>query len=106
MAELKAFRLVRLDAYADTPIIDLAGKRTTPRAWAAALGLTHRPGVVLFNEGREAARVEGRFYHFHFKEMLRFVSGRHYQRYDRFGAYLQDRQSELINQGINIDFAE
>ena len=106
MAELKAFRLVRLDAYADTPIVDLGGKRATPRAWAASLGLTHRPGVVLFNEGKEAARMEGRFYHFHFKEMLRFVSGRHYQRYERFGAYLNDRQAELLKQGVNIDFAE
>ena len=106
LAELKPFRLVRLDAYADTPIVDLSGARTTPRAWAASLGLTHRPGVVLFNDGKEAARVEGRFYHFHFKEMLRFVSGRHYQRYDRFGAYLNDRQAELLKQGVNIDFAE
>lgn len=106
LAELKPFRLVRLDAYADTPIVDISGARTTPRAWAASLGLTHRPGVVLFNEGREAARVEGRLYHFHFKEMLRFVSGRHYQRYDRFSSYLADRQPELLRQGVNIDFGE
>jgi thioredoxin-related protein len=105
-AELKPFRVVRLDAYADTPIVDISGTRTTPRGWAASLGLTHRPGVVLFHEGREAGRIEGRFYHFHFKEMLRFVSGRHYQRYDRFGAYLDDRQPELLRQGVNIDFGE
>ncbi len=106
LAELKPFRVVRLDAYADTPITDIAGKRTTPRAWAAALKLTHRPGVVLFDDGKEVARVEGRFYHFHFKEMLRYVSGRHYQRYTRFGDYLNDRQPELLRQGINIDFSE
>jgi len=106
LAELKPFRVVRLDAYADTPIIDLSGVRTTPRAWAASLGLTHRPGVVLFNEGKEAGRVEGRFYHFHFKEILRYVSGRYYQRYDLFGAYLNDRQMELQQQGVDIDFGE
>lgn len=106
LAELKAFRVVRLDAYAETPITDLSGKGTTPRAWAASLGLTHRPGVVLFDDGKEAGRVESRFYHYHFKEMLRFVSGRHYQRYDRFGAYLNDRQAELLQQGVNIDFSE
>lgn len=106
LAELKPFRLVRLDAYAETPIVDISGARTTPRAWAASLALTYRPGVVLFNEGREAARVEGRLYHFHFKEMLRFVSGRHYQRYDRFASYLADRQPELLRQGVNIDFDE
>jgi len=106
LAELKPFRVARLDAYAKTPIVDVSGKRTTPRDWAASLGLTHRPGVVLFDGGKEAARVEGRFYHFHFKEMLRFVSGRHYQRYDRFGTYLNDRQASLLQQGIDIDFGE
>jgi thioredoxin-related protein len=106
LAELKLFRLVRLDAYADTPMVDFSGARTTPRVWAASLGLTHRPGVVLFNDGKEAARIEGRFYHYHFKEMLRYVSGQHYKRYDRFGAYLNDRQAELLRQGVDIDFAE
>lgn len=106
LAELEPFRVVRLDAYADTLVVDLAGTRTTPRAWAASLKLTHRPGVVLFDSGKEAARIEGRFYHFHFKEMLRFVSAKHYRRYDRFGAYLNDRQQDLLRQGINIDFSE
>jgi len=106
LAELKPFRVVRLDAYAETPIVDIAGKRTTPRGWAASLGLTHRPGVVLFDGGKEAARIEGRFYHFHFKEMLRFVSGQHYKRYDRFGSYLNDRQPDLLRQGVDIDFSE
>ena len=106
LAELKPFRVVRLDAYADISITDIGGTRTTPRQWAAALKLTHRPGVVLFDEGREAARVEGQFYHFHFKEMLRFVSGKHYKRYDRFGAYLAERQPALLQQGVDIDFGE
>ena len=106
LAELKPFRLVRLDAYADTPITDISGRRTTPRAWAASLGMTHRPGVVLFDQGKEAARSEGRFYHYHFKEMLRFVSGGHYKHHDRFGSYLAERQSSLLRQGIDIDFSE
>lgn len=106
LAEMKPFRVVRLDAYSDTPIVTVAGTRTTPRGWAASLGLTHRPGVVLFDKGKEAARVEGRFYHFHFKEILRFVSGQHYKRYDRFAAYLADRQASLTRQGTDIDFSE
>lgn len=106
LAELKPFRVARLDASADTPLVDVAGARTTPRAWATALDLNHRPGVVLFQDGKEITRLEGRFYHFHFKELLRYVSGRHYQRYDRFGAYLNDRQAELVRQGVNIDLSE
>jgi len=106
LTELEPYRVVRLDAYAETPIVDPAGKRTTPRAWAASLSLIHRPGVVLFDEGRVVAKLEGRFYHFHFKELLRFVSGKHYQRYNRFNSYLNDRQPALLQQGINIDFSE
>lgn len=56
-------------------VVDLAGTRTTPRAWAASLNLTHRPGVVLFDSGKEAARIN-------------------------------DRQQDLLRQGINIDFSE
>jgi len=106
LAKLKRFRVVRLDDYAQTPIVDLSGTRTTPQAWAASLKLTYRPGVVLFNEGREIERIQGRFYHFHFKEMLRYVSGEYYKRYDRFGSYLADRQTELLRRGVNIDFGE
>lgn len=106
LAELKPFRVVRVDDYAETPIVDISGARTTPHGWAASLGLNYRPGVVLFNEGKEIARIEGRFYHFHFKEMLRFVSGQHYKRYDRFVDYLTDRQRTLLQQGINIDLGE
>jgi len=104
--ELKAIRVVRLDAMAETPITDLQGKKTTPRAWAAALKLNHRPGMVLFDDGKEVVRMEGRFYKFHFKEVLRYVSSGAYKRYDRFGAYLDDRQQELLSKGVNIDFSE
>ncbi len=103
---LKAYRVVRLDAYSDKAIVDFEGKKTTPRKWAAALKMDHRPGLVMFDEGKEASRLEGRFYHFHFKEMLRFVSGKHYKNYDRFGSYLQERQTQLLDQGIDINLSK
>ena len=106
LEELKPYRVVRLDAYSSSPIVDINGKKTTPRKWASSLKLSHRPGIVFFDEGKEASRLEGRFYHFHFKEMLRFVSGKHYQHFDRFGAYLQDRQPKLLEQGVNIYLGE
>lgn len=103
IAEFKPFQLVRLDAYADTPITDIAGKPSTPRRWAAALGLNYSPSIVLFDEGKEVARIGGLFYHFHFKEMLRFVSGKHYQRYPDFESYLAVRQKELLDSGTSIN---
>ena len=104
--ELAKFRVVRLDAYSDQPITDIDGKRTTPKQWAERLGLTYRPGIVLFNEGKERARIDGMMYHFHFKEMLRYVSGGYYKKYDSFTEYNAAHRTELLQQGIDIDYAQ
>jgi len=106
LSELKPFRVVRLDAESDAPIVGIDGRKTTPRAWATEIKVIYRPGVVAFDEGREVAHTDGRLYHFHMKEFLRYVSGKYYQRYDRFGLYLVDRQSELLKSGVNINFGE
>jgi thioredoxin-related protein len=104
--ELSHFTVVRLDAYSDQPITDIDGKRTTPKQWVEQLGLTYRPGIVLFNEGKEWARVDGMLYHFHFKELLRYVSGGYYKKFDSFSQYNAARRTELLKQGIDIDYAQ
>lgn len=104
--EMKKFLFVRLDARSDQPIVDLAGNRTTPAQWMKALDLSYRPSVALFNEGREIFRADGRLYHFHFKEALRYVSGGHYRRYENVTQYNAARRVELLKQGIGIDYAE
>ena len=106
LPELSRFTIVRLDAYSDQPITDINGKRTTPKQWAERLKLIYRPGIVLFNEGKEIARVDGMLYHFHFKELLRYVSGRYYKQYDSFSQYNAARRTELLQQGIDIDYAQ
>ena len=105
LPELKKFRMVRFDSYSDAPMIDVAGHRTTPRTWAKQLGLTYRPGVVLFNEGRERARIDGMLYKYHVMELLRYVSGRYYLTYPTFRAYGAARREELTRQGIDIDYS-
>jgi len=105
-AETSRYTIVRLDAYSDQPITDIAGKRITPKQWAEKLGLTYRPGIVLFNEGKERARMDGMLYHFHFKELLRYVSGEYYKKYDSFSKYNAARRTELLQQGIGIDYAQ
>jgi len=106
LAELKPFLVVRFDANSTEPIVDLNGTPTTPALWVKTLGLTYRPSAVLFNEGREINRIDGRLYHFHFKERLRYVSGGYYQLYPTTGSYNAVRRDELIKQGINIDYGE
>ena len=105
-AELKPFTVVRLDADSTAPITDPAGKPTTPKEWVKQLGLSYRPGIILFDKGKEVTRIDGLLYSFHFKEVFRYVSGQFYQQFATYNAYLVARQAELLDQGINIDIAD
>lgn len=51
-------------------------------------------------------RFDGKLYHFHFKEALRYVSGGHYRRYKSISAYNAARRQELLGQDIDIDYSE
>jgi thioredoxin-related protein len=105
-AEMKNYRFVRLDTGSSQLIVAPEGKTMTAAQWANALDLSYRPAVVLFNEGREIFRVDGRLYHFNFKETLRYVSGGYYKRYDSYSSYNAARRDELLKQGIDINYAE
>ena len=100
---LEQFEFVRLDANSDTPITDPAGHRTTPRTWSRELGLTYRPGMVLFDQGREIARLDGMQKSFHFQRVLRFVAEDQYQAYPTFRDYARANQAELLQSGTSID---
>lgn len=106
VAEMRRFAFVRLDADSTETIIDTSGRSTTPAQWVRALGLSNRPALVLFDSGREIVRVDGRLYHFHFKETLRYVSGGHYRRYATIAQYNAARREELLKQGVDIDYSE
>lgn len=104
---LENFTLVRLDANADDSIIDPAGNKTTPRAFAEQLGLSYRPGIVLFDKGREISRIDGMLYSYHFQEVLRYVGERHYEQYpNSFYDYLNVRTAEILKSGRNIDLSK
>jgi thioredoxin-related protein len=104
--ELAMFKIVRLDAYSTSPIIDIDGRKTTPKEWAQRLNVIYRPGVVLFNEGKERMRMDGMQYHYHFKEISRYVSGRHYREHATFSSYNAARREELLSQGAVIDYSQ
>lgn len=106
IAEMKPFLFVRLDTGSAEPVVGLDGRSMASAEWAEALGLTYRPAIVLFDEGREIFRMDGGLYHFHFKEALRFVSGGYYKRYPSMSSYNAARRIELRNQGIDIDYSE
>lgn len=104
---LENFNLVRLDANASDPIIDPAGNPTTPKKFAEQLGLTYRPGIVLFDKGREISRIDGLLFTYHFQEVLRYVGERHYEQYPKnFYNYLNVRTAEILKSGRNIDLSK
>lgn len=106
LAEMRKLLFVRLDAGSDERIVAPDGNATTPARWAKDLGLTYRPSVVLFDEGREIFRIDARLYHFHFKEALRYVSGGYHRRYASISAYNAARREELRKRGVDIDYSE
>ena len=104
---LQRASFVRFDARSTESIIDPNGNVTTPRDYARALGMTHRPGLVLFDKGKEIARVESMLYRYHFTELLRYVVERHYERYpDNFFDYLNVRTAELLEAGQDVNIGE
>lgn len=104
--ELSKITVVRLDALSEEKITTPNGKTTTPKAWTKEIKLDYRPGILLFNEGKEQARIDALLYSFHFKEMIRYVSGKYYKKYNTYLDYLSPRQEELLNQGIDIDLSD
>ncbi len=104
--ELSKVTVVRFDAMSKEKIITPSGETTTPHDWSKEIKLDYRPGVLLFNDGKEQARIDALLYSFHFKELVRYVSGKYYEKYNTYLDYLKPRQDELLNQGINIDLSD
>jgi len=104
---LENFTFVRLDARSTTPIIDPDGNETTPRAFAEKLGLSYRPGIVLYDRGKEVSRIDGLLYSYHFEETLRYIGERHYDKYPKsFYDYLDVRTKQLLAEGKNVDLSK
>lgn len=105
--EFSKFTIVRLDANSDEEIIDVEGNKTTAKQWALKINLDYRPGILLYDNKKLISTVDALLFPFHFKELLRYVSGKYYEQYpNSYLDYLRVRQDELLKQGINIDLGE
>ena len=104
--ELSKFTVVRYDAMSKEKITRPDGKITTPYDWAKEIKLDYRPGIILFDNKKEQARIDALLYSFHFKELLRYVNGGYYKKYNTFLDYLKPRQKELLNKGIDINLSD
>ena len=107
VSELKNFTIVRLDANSDDEIIDVDGNKTTAKKWALKINLDYRPGILLYDNKKLISTIDALLFPFHFKEVLRYVSGKHYVQYPKsYLDYLKVRQDELIKKGVTIDLGE
>ncbi len=104
-AELDKYTIVRLNAKSDEMITTPSGKQMSMKAFANDLALTYRPGVVLFDDGKEQSRIDGFLYTYHFATMLRYVANGNYKAMT-FSDYLGARREELTSRGIDINLAK
>ena len=103
---MKRMTVVRLDARSNQEIIDVTGKKTTPEQWARELGLTYRPGVVMFDAGREVFRIDAFRYTFHFQQALRYVVERQWQNYERYSDFARAHREATLDSGVDVNVQE
>ncbi len=104
--QMKRYRVVRLDADSSDPVTDFQGRKTSAREWADRLGMSFRPGVVLFDQGKEVARVESLLYPFHFEHVLRYGLDGNHQRYASYLDLMDERTRKLLAEGKTINIGK
>jgi thioredoxin-related protein len=106
-AALEKMTFVRLDALSEEPIVNPAGNETTPKAWAEELDVNYRPSIVLFDRGKEIARIESMLYRYHFTGVLEYVAGRHYEQYPESPfRYIDAKTAELLKSGKDVSISD
>ncbi len=105
LAGLEDVLFVRLDADSNQKIVTPGGKTMTTRQWMDELGLTFRPSLVMFNEGRELFRADGIKYHHHLSEGLAYVKSG-YIDYPVIGDFKKAYRERMMANGRNVDFSE
>ncbi|MES9855057.1 MAG: thioredoxin fold domain-containing protein [Sedimenticola sp.] len=104
---LENFTFVRLNGDSTTPIIDVDGNKTTPKEYARTLGLTYRPGVVLFDRNKEVIRIDGLLYTHHFQGVLRYVGERGYEQFPgELSKYMRTLTEKILASGKDIDITQ
>ncbi len=96
----------RLDSLSSDEIISVSGNKTTPKEWARDLELTYRPSVILFDRGREIARIDNRLYSWHFKAFIKWVAGRHYEKQPNVYIYMAQLREEQLMIGNDVSYVD
>ncbi len=102
LGEFRQFTVVRLDTDSTETAVDVDGAVTSAAALALKHGMTYRPGVLLFDEGKLVGRYDSLAFSYHFREGLRYISGGFYKHEDR-QSYLERRMAELLASGVDVN---
>lgn len=104
---LESFTLVRLDAQSESPIKGLDGAETTPKQIVKDLGVNYRPTLVLFDQGKEIARIDGMLYRFHFNGILEYVGQGYYKEYPAGPfEYINAKVAKLTAAGQDVSISD
>lgn len=105
--EFSKFTIIRVDANSTKELILPTGEKTTPKSLVEKMNLDYRPGILLYNDKKLISTIDALLFPFHFKEVLRYVSGKNYIEYPRtYLDYLRVRQDDLLKQGVDINIGE
>lgn len=98
------FHAIQLDMWSDTPVVRPDGVATTARQWAADLGLSYAPSIVLFDRaGDEVMRIDAFLKTFHTQSVFDYVLSEGYREQPNFQRYISARAEQLRERGIDVD---
>lgn len=104
--QLKRYTFVRLDALSNEILIDFEGNKISPKQWAEKLALSYRPGIILFDNKNEVARVESMLYPFHFENVLLFGLDENHKKYANYLDLMMIRTQQLLDKGIDVNIGK
>jgi thioredoxin-related protein len=103
LKQLKHYDVIQLDRWSSTPVTTPGGKRTTARQWAEDLNIAYVPTIVLFDDGKEAIRIEALNKSFHVQSVLDYVASGAYRNQPQLQRFIQQRADHLRAQGVEVD---
>ncbi len=101
---ISQFSVIQLDMWAETPITDLNGVKTTARNLAKKYDVKYAPTIIVFNpQGKEIIRSEAFFKTFHTQGIFHYVLSESYLKQPSFQRYLSKRAEHFVESGVNVD---
>ncbi|VAW91619.1 thioredoxin SoxW [hydrothermal vent metagenome] len=101
---ISKFSVIQLDMWADTPLINSKGVKTTAKNLAQQYDVKYAPTFIVFNhEGKEIIRSEAFFKTFHTQGIFHYVLSESYKKQPSFQRYLSKRAEHFVESGVDVD---